>query len=165
MSGPRQKCQAIIKDAASKAGIDIELKSVVASVYFGGDVANPDTFQKFWADIQMYTTTMTQPDPQYFMEQFTSTQIAQKANKWASRNYTRWSNKEYDDAFAAAQVELDPAKRAAHFIKLNDVLVGDGHVIPLFARPRPVGTVNKMQVTISPWDSLTAFIGHWWRDA
>ena len=165
VSGPRQKCQAIIKDACSKAGIDLELKSVVAAVYFGSDFANPDTYQKFWADMQMYTTTMTQPDPQFFMEQWTTEQIAQKANKWASRNLVRWSNKEYDDTFKAAQVELDPAKRAALFIKLNDILINDGYVIPLFARPRPVGTVNKLAVTISPWDNLTSHMAWWWRDA
>jgi peptide/nickel transport system substrate-binding protein len=165
VSSPRQKCQAVIKDACSKAGIDLELKSVVASVFFGSDFANPDTFQKFWADMQMYTTTMTQPDPQYFMEQMTSAQIAQKANKWASRNYLRWSNKDYDDAFNAATVELDPVKRAALFIRMNDLLVADGHVIPLFARPRPVGTVNKMVAPISAWDSLTAFMSHWYRES
>jgi peptide/nickel transport system substrate-binding protein len=165
VSGPRQKCQAIIKDACSKAGIDLELKSVVAAVFFGGDFANPDTYQKFWADMQMYTTTMTQPDPQYFMEQHTSSQASQKANKWASRNLARWSNKEYDDTFVAAQQELDPVKRAAMFIKLNDLLVNDGHIVPLFARPRPVGSVNKMAMTVSPWDSLTAHIGYWWREA
>ena len=33
----RQKTQAIVKQAAGKAGIDMELKSVVASVYFGSD--------------------------------------------------------------------------------------------------------------------------------
>ncbi|MFN3629759.1 MAG: peptide ABC transporter substrate-binding protein [Casimicrobiaceae bacterium] len=165
VSGPRQKCQAIIKDACSKAGIDLELKSIVATVYFGSDFANPDTYQKFWADMQMYTTTMTQPDPQFFMEQWTSEQIAQKANKWSSRNLVRWSNKEYDETFKAAQVELDPAKRAALFIKLNDILINDGYVIPLFARPRPVGTVNKMAVTISPWDNLTSHLAWWWREA
>ncbi len=165
VSGPRQKCQAIIKDACSKAGIDLELKSVVASVFFGSDFANPDTFQKFWADMQMYTTTMTQPDPQFFMEQFTSDQIAQKANKWASRNYVRWSNKEYDEAFKAAQVELDPVKRAALFIRMNDLLVTDGYVIPLFARPRPVGVVNKMVTSISAWDALPSFMSYWYREA
>ena len=64
---PRQKTQAIVKDACTKAGIDLELKSVTAAVFFGGDFANPDTYQKFWSDVQMYTTTMTQPDPQTFM--------------------------------------------------------------------------------------------------
>ena len=165
VSGPRQKCQAIMKDACSKAGIELELKSVVAAVFFGSDFANPDTYQKFWADMQMFTTTMTQPDPQFFMEQFTTEQISQKANKWASRNLVRWSNKEYDDTFKAAQVELDPVKRASLFIKLNDLVVGDGHVIPLFARPRPVGVVNKMVTSISAWDNLTSFMGYWSRDA
>ncbi|MDO9284148.1 MAG: peptide ABC transporter substrate-binding protein [Aquabacterium sp.] len=165
VSGPRQKCQAIIKDACTKAGIDLELKSVVAAVFFGSDFANPDTYQKFWADMQMFTTTMTQPDPQLFMEQFTTAQHSQKANKWASRNLVRWSSKEYDDTFAAAQVELDPVKRAAMFIKLNDLVVNDGYVIPLFARPRPVGVVNKMAIQSSAWDSLTWAIGYWYRES
>ena len=164
VSGPRQKCQAIIKDACTKAGIDLELKSVVASVFFGGDFANPDTYQKFWSDIQMFTTTMGAPDPQFFMEQFTSSLHSQKANKWASRNLLRWSNKEYDETFAAAQVETDPVKRAAMFIKCNDLVVNDGYVIPLFARPRPVGVVNKMLIHSSAWDSLTWAIGYWTRE-
>ncbi len=165
VSSPRQKCQAIIKDACAKAGIDLELKSVVASVYFGGDYANPDTYQKFWADMEMYTTTMTQPDPQFFMEQFTTAQIAQKENKWASRNLARWSNAEYDATFKSAQVELDPAKRAAMFIKLNDLVVGDKYIIPLFGRPRPYGIAKKLQPALSAWDNMTWALGYWYKDA
>jgi peptide/nickel transport system substrate-binding protein len=164
VSGPRQKCQAIIKDACTKAGIDLELKSVVASVFFGSDFANPDTYQKFWADMEMFTTTMTQPDPQFFMEQFTTEQIAQKANKWSSRNLARWSNAEYDATFKAAQVELDPAKRAALFIKLNDLVVNDKYIIPLFARPRPYGVGNKLQPVLSAWDNMTWALGYWYKD-
>ena len=165
VSGPRQKCQAIIKDACTKAGIDLELKSVVAAVFFGSDFANPDTYQKFWADMQMFTTTMTQPDPHYFMNQFLTEEISQKANKWASRNLVRWSNKEYDETYKAQQVELDPVKRAAMFIKLNDLVVEDKHVIPLFARPRPYGIVNKLRPALSAWDNATWAIGYWYRDA
>jgi peptide/nickel transport system substrate-binding protein len=164
VSGPRQKCQAIIKDACTKAGIDLELKSIVAAVFFGSDFANPDTYQKFWSDMQMFTTTMTQPDPQYFMNQFLTDEISQKANKWASRNLVRWSNKEYDDTYRAAQVELDPAKRAAMFIKLNDLVVDDKHVIPLFGRPRPYGIVNKLKPVLSAWDNATWALGYWHRD-
>jgi peptide/nickel transport system substrate-binding protein len=165
VSGPRQKCQAIIKDACTKAGVDLELKSVVAAVFFGSDAANPDTYQKFWADMQMFTTTMTQPDPQYFMNQFLTAEISQKANKWASRNLVRWSNADYDATFAAAQTELDPVKRAAMFIKLNDLVVNDGHVIPLFARPRPYGIVNKLVPALSAWDGATWALGYWYREA
>ena len=165
VSQPRQKCQAIVKDACTKAGIDLELKSVTAAVFFGSDAANPDTYQKFWADMQMFTTTMTQPDPQIFMEQFTTDQISQKSNKWASRNLVRWSNAEYDAAHKAAQTEFDPVKRAALFIRMNDLVVSDGHVIPLFARPRPRGVVHKLNAVPSAWDNDTWALGYWTRDA
>ncbi|HZF80753.1 MAG TPA: ABC transporter substrate-binding protein, partial [Rubrivivax sp.] len=164
VSQPRQKVQAIVKDACSKAGIDLELKSITAAVFFGSDVANPDTYQKFWSDIQMYTTTMTQPDPQIFMEQFTTGQIAQKANKWASRNLVRWSNAEYDATFAAAQVEFDGAKRAAMFIKMNDLVVNDKYVIPLTLRPRPRAYAAKLVPALSAWDNDTFALGYWSRD-
>jgi peptide/nickel transport system substrate-binding protein len=165
VSQPRQKCQAIIKDACTKAGIDLELKSVVPAVFFGGDAANPDTYQKFWADMQMFTTTMGAPDPQFFMEQFTTDQLAQKANKWASRNLARWSNAEYDAAFKAAQNEFDPVKRAALFIKMNDLVVNDKHIIPLFALPRPYGVINKLSAVVSAWDNTTWMLGYWYREA
>ena len=120
---PRQKNQAIVKQACQKAGIDIELKAVTASVFFSSDVANPDTYTKFYSDLQMYTTTMTQPDPEVFMMQFPSWEAATKANKWQGRNITRWQNKEYDKTFRAAQGEVDPVKRAAMFIKLNEMVI------------------------------------------
>jgi peptide/nickel transport system substrate-binding protein len=163
-SSPRQKTQAIIKDACTKAGIDLELKNVTAAVYFGSDAANPDTYQKFWADMQMYTTTMTQPDPQIFMEQFTTAEIAQKSNKWASRNLVRWSNAEYDAAHAAVRDEFDPVKRAALFIKMNDLVVSDRHVIPLFNRPRPRGFALRLNPVLSAWDNDTWALGFWTRD-
>src|SRR6202023_3274057 len=68
----RQKTQAIVKQACQKAGIDVELKSVTSSVYFSSDVANPDTYAKFYADLQMFTTTMGEPDRGVFMRQFNS---------------------------------------------------------------------------------------------
>src|SRR5207244_10405354 len=43
INAPRQKTQAIVKQACQKAGIDVELKSITSSVYFSSDVANPET--------------------------------------------------------------------------------------------------------------------------
>ena len=54
INAPRQKTQAIVKQACQKAGIEMELKSVTASVYFSSDVANPDT-----ADISRLTCRCT----------------------------------------------------------------------------------------------------------
>jgi peptide/nickel transport system substrate-binding protein len=123
INAPRQKTQAIIKQACQKAGVDLELKSVTASVFFSSDVANPDTYTKFWCDMQMYTTTMTQPDPELFMDQYVSWLMSSRENKWQGRNAVRWKNDEYDKAYRAAEAELDPVKRAALFIKMNEMVI------------------------------------------
>ena len=107
INAPRQKTQAIIKQACQKAGIDVELKSVVASVFFSSDTANPDTYPHFYCDVEMYKTTMPQPDPQLFMNQYASWEIATKDNKWQGRNICRWQSKEYDDTYHQAEQELD----------------------------------------------------------
>jgi peptide/nickel transport system substrate-binding protein len=76
VNAPRQKTQGIIKHACQKAGIDLELKSVTAAVYFSSDAANPDTYAKFYSDLQMYQVNLPQPDPGYFMRQFVSWEVA-----------------------------------------------------------------------------------------
>jgi peptide/nickel transport system substrate-binding protein len=162
---PRQKTQAIVKDACTKAGIDLELKSVTAAVFFGGDFANPDTYQKFWADMQMYTTTMTQPDPQTFMEQYCSWELAQKENKWAKRNISRYRSDEYDKLHQAAQGELDPVKRAAMFIKMNETVINDAYIIPVVFRPRASAAGNKLVNHLSGWDNDLWALAHWYKEA
>lgn len=164
INGPRQKTQAIIKQACQKAGIDLELKSVVASVFFSSDVANPDTYTKFYCDVQMYTTTSTQPDPNEFMNQYLSTQVSTKDNKWQGRNITRWTSKEYDDTYEAAKGELDPVKRAALFIKMNDLVWADTVVIPVVYRPRVAVRQANIQPRVSAWDCNTAGIHDWYRE-
>jgi peptide/nickel transport system substrate-binding protein len=161
---PRQKTQAIVKQACQKAGIDVELKSVTASVFFSSDVANPDTYSKFYCDIQMYTTTMVQPDPEIFMNQFTSWETATKENKWQGRNITRWTNEEYDKAFRAAESELDPVKRAALFIRMNDLVCADQAVIPIVYRPGVVAVASKLQIDLSGWDNNTGNLKDWYRE-
>ena len=162
----RQKTQQIVKQAAAKAGIDIELKSVLAGVYFSSDVANPDTYSKFYTDIQMYTTTMGAPDPQTFMEQFTSWEIASKANKWQGRNITRWHTDEYDKLFRGAESELDLVKRASLFIRMNDLVIQNTVVVPVLWRMVISAVSNKLKSTdASGWDSNFWNLANWYREA
>ena len=118
---------------------------MTASVFFSSDVANPDTYPQFYCDLQMYTTTMTQPDPELFMNQFLSWEAATKANKWQGRNITRWRSKEYDDSYKAGQDELDPVKRAAMFIKANDLVINDRGRDPGRRPPRRRGAGQQAQ--------------------
>lgn len=162
---PRQKNQEIIKQACQKAGIAVELKAILASVFFSSDVGNPNTYTKFYSDIQMYTTTMTQPDPQVFMRQFLSSEVAQKENKWQGRNVTRWRNADYDKLFDEAAVELDPVKRAAIYIKMNDMVVNNVVVIPEINRGRVSGVAKNLVAPLSGWDSDFYALQDWYRDA
>jgi peptide/nickel transport system substrate-binding protein len=164
-NAPRQKTQAIIKQACQKAGIDLELKTVTASVYFSSDEGNPDTYTKFFADIQMYGTNMRQPDPDQFMTQFVSWDASSKANKWQGRNISRWKNDEYDRAYRAAETELDPVKRAALFIRMNELLIENRAVIPLMARYEVNAVGNKLSVPLSGWDSNLWLLRDWFREA
>ncbi len=163
VNAPRQKNQQIIKQACQKAGIALELKAILASVYFSSDVANPDTYRKFHSDLQMFTVGMGAPDPQDFMRQFLSAEIAQQSNKWQGRNVTRWQSAKYDALFHAAEGELDPVKRAALYIAMNDMVVGDRAVIPEIYRPAVSGIANNLQLTLSGWDNDFAFLKDWYR--
>jgi len=163
INGPRQKTQQIIKQAAQKAGIDMELKSVPASVYFSSDPANPDTYTKLYVDMQMFTTTMPQPDPEVFMNQYLSTEFASKANKWLGRNSTRYSNPEYDKIYLAAQSEMDPVKRAAMFVKMNDMPINDIAIIPVVYRPRTSAAVHNLVAPLSGWDNDLWLLQDWYK--
>src|SRR5712671_1024770 len=165
INAPRQQAQAIVKQACQKAGIEIELKSVVASVFFSSDTANSDTFPHFYCDAQMYNTTMLQPDPQFFMNQYVSWQAATKENKWQGRNVSRWQSKEYDEIYKQSEQELDPVKRAAMFIKLNDLVVSDNYIHPLLRRPRTTAVSGNLTVHISGWDNDLWQLASWYREA
>ncbi len=162
----RQKNQAIVKQACAKAGLDVELKSVVASVFFSSDPANSDTLNHFSADLQMYNTGMVSPDPQFFMNQFLSGQAAQKSNRWGFRNPTRFRNPEYDRLWSAAEAEFDPVKRAAMFVRMNDIVVTEVVVIPEVWRKRTAAVNAKLRgMDLSGWDSDLWHLAHWYREA
>lgn len=165
INGPRQKTQVIVKQACQKAGIDIELKSVVASVFFSSDVANPDTYPKFYADIEELLTVMTQPDPGSYMSRFHSREVPTKENKWQGMNFPRWVNKDYDAAIEAADVEIDPIKRAALYIRCNDLLWQETVVIPVMQRFGVNACSNSLRPALSPWAFTTDDLQEWYREA
>jgi peptide/nickel transport system substrate-binding protein len=162
----RQKTQAIMKKAFEQIGIEVELKAVTAGVYFSSDPANPDTVSHFYADIQMLSFSPGSPDPQAHLNRFVSWQIAQKTNNWSGRNVVRWSNAEYDRLWKQAEGELDPVKRAALIIRMNDLLIEDVVLIPVIWRNGVRAVSHKLQgVELSDWDSDFWDLAYWYREA
>ncbi len=160
----RQETQEIIKQSCRKAGIELRLKAVLSSVFFSSDTGNDDTYPKFYADIQMYTTGPTQPDPGIWMQLFLSSEVASKANKWQGRNITRWRNPEYDKIYAETTSELDTVKRAAQFIQLNDMVVNDVVVIPIIFRKGVSAAINGLHAPLSGWDNDTWDLPDWYME-
>jgi peptide/nickel transport system substrate-binding protein len=140
-----QKMQAVIKQAAAKAGIEMELKTVAITSFYSSDPANPDTYTHFYSDLQLATYVMGPPDPALLMRVFTSDAVATKENKWQRFNVWRWRNEEYDRLYKAAETEMDPVKRAALFIRMNDLVVQSGIVVPIVLRAKAAAMSTRLR--------------------
>ena len=160
----RQKTQEIVKQSLEEIGIGVELKSIDASVYFSGDPASRETLERFQADIQMFATGNTNPDPGSYMKTYTCGEITSKENNWTKTNYSRYCNPEYDALWQQSTTELDPEVRQDLFIQMNDMLIEEAAVIPLVHRADAVGVSNRLTgISLTPWDLGTWNIAEWRR--
>lgn len=160
----RQKTQEIIKQALESIGVEVELKSIDPTIHFSGDPASTETIEHFYADMQMFTTGNTNPDPGAYMKTLTCDEIAQKANNWSKQNYARYCNPVYDDLWQQSTTELDPQKRQDLFIQMNDLLVNEAVVLPIVHRADADAVSNQLEgVNITPWDLHTWNIAEWRR--
>jgi peptide/nickel transport system substrate-binding protein len=160
----RQKTQAVVKQGLQSIGVGVELKSIDPGVYFSSDPSNNDTVEHFYADLQMYFTGNTSPDPTAYMNFMTCSQIPQQANNWSGDNNSRYCNPEYDKQWQSASQELDPKKRQQLFIAMNDLLIKDVAVIPLVHRADVMAFGNSLTgYQPTAWDMQTWDIMNWKR--
>lgn len=160
----RQKTQEIVKQAFQSIGIGVELKSIDASIFFSGDPANPDSSNHFYADLQLFTTGNTNPDPGAYMKTYLCSEMAQKANNWSKENLSRYCNPAFDALWQQSTTELDPEKRRQLFIQMNDLLVEEAAVLPLVHRAETAGVGKHLAgVDLTPWDLNTWNSAEWTR--
>src|SRR5262249_51480532 len=155
---------AIVKKDLETIGFQVELKQIPSAAYFSNDPANPDTWQKFSADIEEFSSSVGVPEPLTYLLQYTSGQIAQKANGWAFRNSARYSSPEYDSLWSAANVELDPDKRAMQIKRMVQILYDDVALQPL-VHQHPVAAVkNGVQgIVLHAFDANLGGVPYWYR--
>ena len=161
----RQDFQSIIKQNWKEIGVDTELRNINASVFFGGDPASPDTFQKFYADVEMYANNFDGTDPEQYLTQYTCDKAPRPETQWQGENINRFCSEEYD----AMAVELgktgDPAKRQELAKKMNDMLTKDTMtIVPLVDRGRVSAASNTLDgVILNTWDSELWNVADWSR--
>jgi len=65
----------------------------------------------------------------------------------------------------AAETEMDPAKRAAQFIRMNDLVVQDVAVIPVFVRHAVFAVANGIHgFDFSPFSGPLWRLAYWSRE-
>ena len=137
----------------------------MASVFFSSDAANPDTYPKFYADLEMFQIPMAQPDPAQHMRRYHSRFVASKANKWQGTNFPRYVSADYDAAIDAAEGEIDPIKRLDFYIKANDLLWRDTVFIPAMHRLKVAACSNTLISITTGWSNDTDNLHNWYREA
>ena len=161
----RQDAQALIKQWWEEIGIETELKSVSASVFFGGDQSSPDTFQKFYADVEMYTNLFNGTDLEAFLGYWVSTNIPSPGNKWLGLNIPRFSEPAYDALAAELSSTADINARGDIARKMNDMLVQRNIMIPLVNRGTISARANSLNgVRLNTWDSEMWNVADWTRN-
>ncbi len=160
----RQATQAFIKEMWKEIGVETELRNISASVFFGSDPGSPDTYQKFYSDIEMYTNTFSGTDPEAYMAGWSCSEMPQKSNKWAGNNMPRWCNPAYD-ALAAKMSKTAKLEDRIRMAKaMNDMLMQDYAMIPLIHRGGVSAHSNTISgVRMNEWDSELWNIADWAR--
>ncbi|NNE53627.1 MAG: peptide ABC transporter substrate-binding protein [Sulfitobacter sp.] len=161
----RQDFQALIKDWWSQIGVETELRNLDASVFFGGDPGSPDTFQKFYADVEMYANTFNGTDPQTYLAAYRCGNEPKPASQWQGENINRFCDPEYDALIDELARTGDIDKRAEIAKKMNDMITKDTMtIVPLVNRARVSAHANSLGgVILNVWDSELWNVADWYR--
>lgn len=160
----RQDFQALIKQWWNEIGIESELRNVNASVFFGGDPGSPDTFQKFYADVEMYANNFNGADLQAYLGSTLCDKAPRPETQWQGENISRWCRPEYDALHKKLSQTASLSERAAIAKQLNDMVIEGGAMIPLVHRGRTSAHSNSLGgVALNTWDSELWNIADWYR--
>ncbi|MTJ03387.1 MAG: peptide ABC transporter substrate-binding protein [Sediminimonas qiaohouensis] len=160
----RQDFQALIKQWWGEIGVETELRNIDASVFFGGDPGSPDTFQKFYADLEMYANLFPGTDPQAYLGNYLCDKAPTPESQWQGENVSRFCDPEYDALHAKLTETAGIDKRAEIAKQLNDMLIEAGTLIPLVHRGRLSAKSNTLGgVVLNTWDSELWNAADWYR--
>ena len=161
----RQNFQALVKQWWTELGAKVELRNVSASVFFGGDAGSPDTFQKFFADVEMYANNFDGTDPENYLGEHVCDKIPRPETQWQGTNMNRYCNPEYDRLVKELSATAGVDKRGVIAKRLNEMLTKDSYVVvPLVDRGRISAHANSLGgVILNTWDSELWNAADWYR--
>jgi peptide/nickel transport system substrate-binding protein len=161
----RQDFQALIKQWWQEIGIETELRNISASVFFGSDPGSPDTFPKFYADVEMYANNFDGTDPQSYLAGYTCNKAPRPETQWQGENINRFCDPAYDALVKELGRTAALEERAEIAKKLNDMLTKDSYtIVPLVDRGRVSARSNTLGgVELNTWDTELWNAADWYR--
>ncbi len=160
----RQDFQALIKAWWAEIGIETELRNIDASVFFGGDPGSPDTFQKFYADVEMYANTFSGTDPQAYLGNGLCNKAPSPATQWQGENISRFCHEDFDALHAELTATADLGERSRIGKELGAMAIERGMMIPLVHRGRISAHATTLGgVVLNVWDAELWNVADWHR--
>jgi peptide/nickel transport system substrate-binding protein len=161
----RQDFQALIKQWWEEIGVATELRNIDASVFFGADQGSPDTFEKFYADVEMYANNFDGTDPQAYLAMYKCGKEPRPETQWQGENINRFCDPAYDALVDEMATTGELEARGAIAKQLNDMLTKDTYtIVPLVDRGRVSAHSNTLGgVRLNTWDSELWNAADWFR--
>ncbi|MFZ1468114.1 MAG: ABC transporter substrate-binding protein [Paracoccaceae bacterium] len=125
----------VIQANLAEVGIDAQINQYESGTFWS--LGSKDEGEKY-KDLQLFLMQFSmQPDPSWATMWFTSQQIG----VW---NWQGFENTEFDTLQAAAQIEVDSAKRDEMYKKMQDLMEESGDFV--FLNFTPVGALSKVDI-------------------
>ena len=160
----RQGTQALVKQMWQQIGVETELRNIDGGIFFGADPASPDTFQKFYADVEMYTNNFQGADPEFYMAAWICDEAPGPDNQWLGTNVSRGCSAEFDALAKRLATTPFGEERFEITKRMNDLVVQNHFLIPLVWRASTSARSKSLKgVLMNPWDSELWNIEDWHR--
>jgi peptide/nickel transport system substrate-binding protein len=160
----RQDFQVLIQEWWRQIGVATELRAIDAGIFFGSDPSTPDTYQKFFADVQMFASAFDGTDPGAFLGNWRCDGIPRPENGWQGPNIARICDPAYD-ALADQLARSSAPKARVRLVQRMSQHLTDSHaLVPLVHRGRVAAHGYSLKgVRLNPWDSPYWNIAEWHR--
>ena len=134
-------------------------------MFFGGDPGSPDTFQKFYADVEMYANNFDGTDPQAYLAAYRCGGEPKPSSQWQGENINRFCDPAYDALIDELGATADIGKRGDLMREMNNMLTRDTMtIVPLVDRGRVSAKANTLGgVVLNTWDSELWNVADWYR--
>ena len=162
----RQDFQALIKQWWEEIGIATELRNIDASVFFGGDPAQPGHVPEVLRRRRDVRQQLRRHRPAGLPRHATRCDNEPRPDdQWQGENINRFCDPEYDALVDEMATTADLEERGRARQRLNDKLTKDTYaIIPLVDRGRVSAHANTLGgVQLNTWDSELWNVADWFR--